>query len=352
MVSGRAPPLRWEAMAQLPGGPPFIEVRRGPLVESVHCVAAYAVDAAGRELLSLGTVDVPIYLRSAAKPFIAATALMAGVAQRFGLEEHEIAVMAASHSGEPFHIDAVRSILRKIGLDESALLCGADYPYDEAERESLQARGVARARIFHNCSGKHAGILALCRAIDADPSTYMERENPAQQRILSFCAEVSGDRFDDRNLAVDGCGIPVYATTLRHAAQSYLRYATLAGLSPEAADALRTVRDAMVTYPEYMSGTGDFDAELIRAYDGALVCKGGAEGVHATALIDREAALVVKIIDGNERARPPAAIEALRTMGMMNDEQYESLRRFARPPVKNRAGRVVGEIRPVSAVRA
>ncbi len=340
------------SVAQLPDGPPFIEVRRGPLVESVHCVAALAIDARGRELLSVGTVDVPIYLRSAAKPFIAATALMAGVAGRFGLEQREIAVMAASHSGEPFHVDAVRSILRKIGLDESALQCGADYPYDDAEREGLQAQGVPRARVFHNCSGKHAGILALSRAIGADPGTYMERENPAQQRILAFCAEMSGDRFGDGNLAVDGCGIPVYATTLRHAAQSYLRLATLDGVSAEAADALRTVRDAMIAYPEYMSGTGDFDAELIRAYDGALVCKGGAEGVHATALIDGEAALVVKIIDGNERARPPAAIEALRSMEMMDDAQYDSLIRFARPPVKNRAGRVVGEIRPVARVRA
>ncbi len=335
------------AMQPLPGGPPFIEVRRGPLVESVHCVAAYAVDAAGSELLSMGTVDVPIYLRSAAKPFIAATALMAGVQQRFGLEQYEIAVMAASHSGEPFHVDAVRSILRKIGLDESALQCGADYPYDDAERERLQAHGIKRERIFHNCSGKHAGILSLCRAIGADPSTYMERQNPAQQRILAFCAQTSGARFDDGNLAVDGCGIPVYATTLRNAAQSYLRLATLTGMTTEAAQALRTVREAMIAYPEYMSGTGDFDAELIRAYDGALVCKGGAEGVHATALIEREAALVVKIVDGNERARPPAAIEALRSIGMMNDEQYELLQRFARPLVKNRAGRVVGEIGPV-----
>ena len=339
-------------MAGLLDGEAFIEVVRGPLVEAVHRVAAYAIDASGRPLLSLGTVDVPIYLRSAAKPFIAATALMAGAVERFGLDQREIAVMAASHSGEPFHVQAVRSILRKIGLDESALQCGADYPYDEAERDALQARGVARARIFHNCSGKHAGILALCRAIGSDTSTYMERENPAQQRILSFCASMSDDRFGDENLAVDGCGIPVYATTIQHAAQSYLRYATLSGISSEAAAALKTVRDAMIAYPEYMSGTGDFDAALIRAYNGRLVCKGGAEGVLAVALIEAQAALVVKIVDGNERARPPASIEALRAIGMMSDAQYEAMRGFAWPPVRNRAGRIVGEIRPVAPVRA
>jgi L-asparaginase II len=332
-------------MAQLLSGEPFVEVLRGPLVESVHAVAAYAIDANGRELLSIGSVNVPTYLRSAAKPFIAATALMAGVAQQFGLEQREIAVMAASHSGEPFHIDAVRSILKKIGLDESALQCGADYPYDEHAREALQSQGIRPARIYHNCSGKHAGILSLCRAIGADPATYMERENAAQQRILAFCAGMSDDYFNGANLAVDGCGIPVYATTLKNAARSYLRLATLTGITPEAADALRTVREAMIAYPEYMSGTGDFDAALIRAYDGTLVCKGGAEGVLGVALIEPGAALVIKVIDGNERARPPGSIHALRRIGLMNDERYEKMRAYANPPVKNRAGRVVGEIR-------
>ena len=185
-------------------GIPLVAVLRGALVESVHDVAGYAAGADGVTLLSFGSVDSPIYLRSAAKPFIAAAALAAGVRERFGLEQREIAVMAASHSGEPFHLTAVRSILHKIGLDEGALRCGPEPPHREP--------------ISNNCSGKHAGILALCQATGADPATYLEAENPAQQRILRFCAIVSGERVQDLPIAVDGCGIPAYATTLRKVA--------------------------------------------------------------------------------------------------------------------------------------
>ena len=306
---------------------------RGRVVESVHDVAGYAVDAHGMPVFSFGTVDVPIYLRSAAKPFIAGAAVAAGVVERFGLDSREIAVMAASHSAESFHLETVRSILRKIGLDESALRCGPEPPFTEP--------------ITNNCSGKHAGILAFCVATGADPASYLDSDNPVQQRILKFCARVSDEPFETLKIAVDGCGIPVYATTLEKAALSYRRLATLDELDPDDARALRVVRDAMIANPEYMSGTGEFDAEMIRAFDGSLVCKGGAEGVLAGALIDRRIGFVIKVIDGNERARPPATIEALHLAGLLSDARLERLQSFARPVVKNKSGTVVGEIRAI-----
>lgn len=318
---------------QLLEGEPYVAVIRGGVVESVHNVAGYAVDARGNAVFSFGAVDVPIYLRSAAKPFIAAAAVAAGVVERFGLEPREIAVMAASHSAESFHLESVRSILRKIGLDESALRCGPEPPFLEP--------------ITNNCSGKHAGILALCIAIGADPATYLDPSNAAQQRILGFCARASDERLETLTIAVDGCGIPVYATTLQKAALSYRRLATLDDLDPADARALRVVRDAMIRNPEYMSGTGEFDAAMIRAYEGSLVCKGGAEGVFAGALIEQRIGFVIKVIDGNERARPPAACEALRLAGLMTEAQLQRVRTFARPVVKNKTGRVVGEIRAI-----
>jgi L-asparaginase II len=338
-------------MKQRLAGKPFIEVTRGGRVESVHEVAAFATDAQGRIVLEFGNVDAPVYLRSSAKPFIAATGIIAGVPERFGFDQRELAVTAASHSGEPFHIDAVRSILRKAGLDESALQCGADYPYDAQARAALELRGIPPAPVYHNCSGKHAGILALCRLLGADPASYMDPQNPAQVRILEFCASMSDVRREDLPIAIDGCGIPVYAVPLRNAALSYVRFATLDGIDAAAAGALGRIRDAMIAYPEYMSGTGEFDAALIRAGNGSLVCKGGAEGVHATALIDRGIGLVIKVVDGNERARPPAAIEALRSIGALDDSQCELLALFAHPSLKNRAGRLVGDIRPAEGVQ-
>jgi L-asparaginase II len=321
---------------RLIAGRPLVAVVRGGRVEAVHNVAGYAVDGGGRALLSFGTTDLPVYLRSAAKPFITAAILAAGVGERFNLETLEIAVMTASHNAEAFHLEAVRSILRKIGLTEDALQCGPEPPYTQA--------------ICNNCSGKHAGILALCVAIGADPATYLDPENAAQEHILQFCAEMLDERREDLAFAVDGCGIPVVAATLEKAARAYQRLATLEGLQPAYARALRQVRDAMIAYPEYMSGTGEFDAALIRAYGGSLVCKGGAEGVFAAAIFERGIGLVLKVIDGNERARPPAAIEALAAIDAISPAQRSKLKLFARPPVTNKAGRIVGEICPVTDV--
>jgi L-asparaginase II len=326
-------------------GEPVVEVLRGPLVESVHSVAACAVNDGGEVLFSLGTVDVPVYLRSTAKPFIAATSIQHGVVERFGFEAREIAVIAASHSGEPFHVEAVRSILKKIGMDESALKCGAHAPYNPQAAKELERRRIKPSAVHNNCSGKHAGILALCKVLGADPATYLEASNPAEQEILKFCARLSDENAATLPLGVDGCGIPVYATPLRNAALSFARFATLRGIDERDARALGVVRSAMMAYPEYVSGTKEFDTELMRADSGNIACKGGAEGVHGTAVIDRGIGLVIKVVDGTSRARGPAVVESLGRLGVLSERQRTNLAEFAHPIVYNRAGRTVGSIR-------
>ena len=324
-----------------------VEVTRGELVESIHHVAACAVDARGGLLFSSGDVEAPVYLRSTAKPFIAAAAVEAGVVERFSLDAREIAVMGASHYGQPFHVRAVVSILQKIGLDESALRCGAHAPYDEASARALEDAGITPSPIYNNCSGKHAGILALCLAIGADASTYLEPSNPAQRAILAFCARVSDDDAAAWPLGVDGCGIPVYATPLRNAALSFARLATLEGVSDEDAAALRAVRDAMVAHPEYVAGTDRLDTVLMERTSGRVVSKGGAEGVHGIAAVERNLGYVSKVCDGAGRARGPSTLAALRELGVIDAVEATDLGRFGRPIVYNRAGRAVGEIRGV-----
>jgi L-asparaginase II len=323
----------------------IVEVTRGALVESVHAISACAVDAGGKVLFASGDVETPVYLRSSAKPFIAGAVIAAGARERFGLDEREIAVMAASHSGQLFHVNAVRSILHKIDMPESALFCGPHLPYNERAAQALLRRGEAPTAVDNNCSGKHAGILALCRILDADPTTYLDPRNPAQREILAFCARLSDDDPQQWPIAVDGCGIPVYATPLRKAALAFARFATLEGLSQRDAHALAVVRAAMLARPEYVAGTGEFDSELMRAADGDIVSKGGAEGVHAVAALARGFGYVAKVTDGTSRARAPSSIAVLHRLGALRDDQLERLARFARPVVYNRAGRAVGEIR-------
>lgn len=327
-----------------------VEVTRGGLVESFHHVAACAMDAEQNVIFSAGDIDAPVYLRSTAKPFIAATAIAAGARERFALEPREISVMAASHTGQEFHVDAVRSILNKIGMDERALQCGAHVPYNADAAEALHAAGKAPTALHNNCSGKHAGILALCKITGADPATYLEVQNPAQQRILAMCARMSGVTVESFAIGVDGCGIPVYATPLRSAALSFMRLATLRGIDEKDAAALEVVRDAMAAHPEYISGTGEFDTRLMEVGRGELVCKGGAEGVHGTSFMRPGVGLVCKVLDGASRGRAPSVLDAIRRLGLLGEDAMTELADFERPVVYNRAGRAVGEVRAAGTV--
>jgi len=335
-------------MARPLEGEPFVTVSRGGIVESVHNVAACVVDASGSTIWSIGEIDLPVLLRSTAKPFIAAAAVREGVVERFGLEPHEIAVMAASHNGETFHAAAVRSILKKIGAPEQALLCGPHPPYDESAAADLRASGEPFSAIHNNCSGKHAGILALSAALDTRDGNYLEPNHAAQRLILELCARLSDTRVEDLPLAIDGCGIPVYAVPLRNAALSYARLASLEGVDPRDARALRTVRDAMIANPAYVAGTGDFDTVLMEAAHGNVLAKSGAEGLHGTAALREGVGVVLKVADGNGRAVAPAMLAILDELGILAGANAKALERFARPPVYNRAGRLVGGISPLS----
>jgi L-asparaginase II len=258
--------------------------------------------------------------------------------------------MSASHTGQAFHVEAVRSILAKIGMSESALQCGAHEPYNAQAAKQLREAGITPGSVHNNCSGKHAGILALCSLMGADPATYLEVANPAQQRILELCARMSDQQVEEFALGVDGCGIPVYATPLRSAALSFMRLATLSGIDERDAAALRVVRDAMTAHPEYVSGSGEFDTRLMTAGAGSVVCKGGAEGVHGSAFIERGVGLVCKVLDGASRGRAPAVLNALRQLGLLDEPALTQLADLERPIVYNRAGRAVGEVRAASTV--
>lgn len=259
----------------------------------------------------MGDIDRPVYLRSAAKPFIAAAAIAAGAREAFGLTAQEIAVMAASHSGEPVHVAAVRSVLEKIGLDESALQCGSHLPFDEASAHALIRAGKSPGALHDNCSGKHAGILALSCALGADAATYREPTHPAQRAILDLCSRICAEDAARWPLALDGCGIPVFATPLRNAARAFARFASLTGLADAELEALRIVREAMLAHPRMVAGSGQFDTRLMEAARGTIACKVGAEGVDGIAIIPLGLGLALKVVDGAARARPPAALRLL-----------------------------------------
>lgn len=325
-------------------GVPAVAVRRGARVESVHHVAACVCDADGTIVQRVGTVETPVYLRSSAKPFIAAASVRAGVLERFDFGERELALMSASHNGELGHTELVDSMLARIGASVDDLACGPHPPSYEPAAAALVQRGEQPTALHNNCSGKHAGILALAKVLGAPFEGYLEPGHPAQRAILALCERVSDDVFGEDKLGIDGCGIPVYATSLHNAARSFARFATLEGLEDADAQALARVGSAMANEPWYVAGTGRFDTDLMRATRGRIVGKAGAEAVHCDALLDAGLGVALKVVDGSRRAAAPATIAILDSLRVLEPAARVALEPHARAAVKNVAGRIVGEV--------
>jgi L-asparaginase II len=319
-------------------------VTRGKLVESQHFICYAVADAQGRILQSRGDIDRLVYMRSSAKPLIATAVVASGAAERFDFSSEEIALAAASHSGEPKHVAAARSMLHKIGLDENALRCGAHAPVHQPSADALCQAGQMPTAIHNNCSGKHAGILALSMHRGADPDGYLAADHPAQTEILAVCAQLLDMPPERITVAVDGCGIPVIAVPLRTAAHFFAKLSDPERFPRQFVPALRRVVDAMIAHPDYVGGSKRFDTDLMTATRPGILAKGGAEGYHASAALKKGLGMTVKVADGNYRAIAPFVIERMRGLGILDAQQLAALESYQAPKIRNHAGTAVGEI--------
>ncbi len=355
-----------------PPGEPLVLVTRGSFVESVHRGHVVAVDGRGRVVARLGSAGAVAYMRSATKPFQALPLVSTGAADRFGLNAAELAVACGSHDATPAHTDAVLSLLKKAGLSASDLKCGAHEPYSKEAAERLRERGESPTALHNNCSGNHAGLLALAQHLGADVRTYDRPDNPAQRAVFRVVAEFSGVPEGDLEYATDGCGIPTFALSVEAMARMFARLVAPAGAEGGGAPAdggtaagvrrtvsanvARRVVEAMAEHPEMVEGDGELDTELMRACAGRLVSKVGAEGIYAAGVLPCERwpdglGLAFKIEDGDkgDRARSPAAVELLRQLGALPGEAAAAppLSKLARQTLKNHRGDEVGEARAV-----
>lgn len=333
---------------------PLVEVNRGPITESRHRGHIVAVDGTGRTVAALGAPETVTYLRSSAKPFQAIPLVASGAADYFGFTEKEIAIACASHSGETIHTELVLSILKKIGLEPNALKCGVHEPYSADKARRMRERGEAPNVLHNNCSGKHAGMLALALHQGAPTTTYDHADNPVQLAVQETIARFSGVASGDLKVGVDGCGVPVFGLTVRAMAVMYARLiAPPADLDEGLKRACQRIVAAMTSFPEIIGGTTDrLDTEMMRAAKGRLISKVGAEGVYTVGVLPcaewpTGLGLALKIEDGDDhRARPTVVIEALRQLGVLSDESLDAVSRYARFPISNRRGDTVGEVRP------
>ena len=323
-------------------------VTRGALVESQHYICFAVVDASGRALQSRGDIDRLVYMRSSAKPLIATAVVASGAADRFSFTDEEIALAAASHSGEPKHVETAHRMLHKIGLDESALRCGAHAPTHGPSADALCTAGQLPRAIHNNCSGKHAGILALAVHRGVSPDGYLAADHPAEVEILNICAQLLDIPVERMAIAVDGCGIPVIAVPLRTAAYFFARLSDPERFPKQLVPALRRVIQAMIGHPDYVAGTNRLDTDLMIAARPDVLAKGGAEGYHATAALKKGLGMTVKVADGNYRAVAPFVMKRLQDLNVLTERQLSALEPYQTPKVRNHAGAVVGEILTVA----
>ncbi|WP_241661294.1 asparaginase [Thermomonospora catenispora] len=283
--------------------PVLVEVERSGLVESRHRGTAVALAADGTPLVRVGSAREPIWPRSTLKPIQAAAMLRCGLELK---EEELVALAAASHSGEEFHVEGVERILAGAGLTSAALRCPRAWPMEDAVAIGLAKAGGAPSRLRMNCSGKHAAMLATCVHRGWPVDAYLDPGHPLQRAVRDTLAELSGET--PAAVGVDGCGAPVFAVSPLGVARAYRALVTAPPGDPE-----RRVADAMRAHPEWTCGTGRPELRLMEAVPGLLV-KCGAEGVDAFALPDGRAG-AVKIDDGAMRARVPVTVALLRALG-------------------------------------
>jgi L-asparaginase II len=253
-------------------------------------------------VLAAGQVREPFFPRSSNKPMQAAAMVRCGL----GLDGKLLALAAASHSGEDFHVAGVREILAGAGLTEADLQCPPSMPIDEESMHAMVRRGEAPDRVHMNCSGKHAAMLATCVAAGWPTASYRDPSHPLQVEIRHTVQRLAGEEV--AAVGVDGCGAPIFAVSMTGLAAAF-RSMVLAGPgSPE-----RTVADAMRTYPDWTSGSLRPERRLMEAVPGLLL-KSGAEGVEGFALADGRAG-AFKMEDGAARARPVVSVALLRALG-------------------------------------
>jgi L-asparaginase II len=306
-----------------------VEQLRGGWIEAVHEVHVAVVDATGGLVARTGDPELVTFWRSAAKPFQALPLVADGAAERFGLTSEELALACASHSSEPGQVARVRGLLGKIGCSERDLLCGPHPPLSDRVAQDYQTRGLRLTAVYSNCSGKHAGMLALARHHGWPTEFYTRLEHRVQQRCLAEVSRWTDVPVAAIKTAVDGCGVVCYGLPLRNMAMAYARLANS-----------EVVVEAMLRHPDLIAGEGRPCTDMMRAHPGRVIVKVGAEGVYCALLPQEGLGVALKVADGHASASALAMAAVLETLGLR--PRPASL--TARPNVNTR-GETVGELR-------
>lgn len=315
-----------------------VRARRGEETESVHRVSGVLVGPEEGAESGVGDPDRLAYWRSSMKPFQALPLAEDGAVEALGLSGPELALCCASHAGTPDHVGIVAGLLERLDLPEERLHCGPHPPFDDESARAILRDGGDYTRIHNNCSGKHAGMMALAIHHGWEVRGYAGFDHPVQQRIRRSLRRWLDVDPDGLRWAIDGCGVPTPYLSLRQMARAFSRLARAVGAGGPAA----AVVGAMTAHPELVSGSGRPVTRVMRATGGRVLAKEGAEGVFCLAGLGEGWGLALKVEDGGGRAAAPAAVEALAVAGLLSEAEAGSLADLRRPVVENTRGEPVG----------
>ena len=349
---------------------PVFELTRGAIVESTHFGAMAVVDSSSRLIAWYGDPTIVTFMRSSAKPLQALSFIEHGGDQAFHLTSKEIAILCASHEGSDEHVEVIKGIQSKVGVQESDLLCGTHLLSHLPTVEAMRARGEALTQNRNNCSGKHTGMLAHARMRGLPIADYINPEHPVQKTILKTFSEMCGMEPERVMIGTDGCSAPNFAISLSKAALGFARLCDPRELSQERASACRRITSAMMANPVMVSGAGRFDTRVMEVCSRRIVAKGGAEGYMALGIMagamgaeSPGIGIIIKIADGDlsvrdadgnfrNRVRPAMALEILKQLGAVSEKELEGLAEFGPVrPVTNARRIVVGESHPAFSLK-
>jgi len=324
----------------------LIEVWRGDLLESMHQGHAVVCDEAGQIIDAWGDPETVIYSRSSCKMIQALPLVESGAADAYGLTEKQLALSCASHNGSAIHVEAVNAWMKDIGLGESDFRCGPQVPGDVDVRNALIRADEKPCRIHNNCSGKHSGFLTLTQHLKAGPD-YTHIDHPVQQACKAAFEETTQETSP--TYGIDGCSAPNFAGTVHGLARSMAFYASAHTRSDTRSNAAARLASAMMAYPEMVAGETRACTNLMRAMNGKVAVKTGAEGVFIAIIPEKRIGVALKITDGATRASEAAIAAILVKLGVL-DPAHPTAKSLMAPDIRNWDGLVIGRINPVSAL--
>lgn len=329
----------------------LVDVIRGDNVESEHWGHIAVVNSEGKLLYSKGNPNRVTFARSSMKPLQAIPIVETGAADHYQFNQADLSLACASHNGENQHTDRVKTILSRLGLGTDDLKCGTHPPRWTEAYEALIIAGKEITPEYNNCSGKHSGMLTTAIHMGESLEDYYKTDHPVQKRIMEVISDISETPLNEIEIGIDGCGVPVHGIPLKNLALSFAKMAKPTSFPEKRKNAIEQVTAAMMAAPEMVGGTERFCSDFMKIEEGRMFGKAGAEGVYCIGDLETGLGIAIKIEDGNGRATSPVAVEVLKQLDLLTENQCVRLHDYHYPKLKNARQEVVGQLSPIFSLK-